>query len=183
MKHTVSIVCLLTVTGIVTACGGSAPPEAPAAAAPTTAAVQPAADEHARHTPAQSASEHVHPVHPKLELDPQGKRWATDEPLRTGMGRIRDAVAPHVGPGVQPMSAAQAQALASTVRDQVQYLIENCKLDPQADATLHAVIGDLLSGAKGLEADPAAMDGLPLIVEALNQYPKYFEHPAWQPVG
>lgn len=170
MKHTASIVCALVVTGIVTACGGSAPPEAPTAAAPPPAAAQPAA-------------EHVHPVHPKLELDPQGNRWATDEPLRTGMTRIREAVAPHAGPGAQPLSAAQAQTLATTVRDQVQYLIENCKLDPKADATLHAVIGDLLAGAKGLEADPAAMDGLPLIVEALNQYPKYFDHPDWQPVG
>lgn len=182
MKNTASIVCAFTVTGIVTACGGSAPPEAPAAASPPAASAQPAADEHAGHAPAQPA-EHVHPVHPKLELDPQGNRWATDEPLRTGMTRIREAVAPYTGAAAQLLSAAQAQTLATTVRDQVQYLIENCKLDPKADATLHAVIGDLLAGAKGLEADPAAMDGLPLIVEALNQYPKYFDHPDWQPVG
>lgn len=179
MKHTVSFVCVLASMGIVAACGGSAPPEAPAAASPPTAAAQSASGQAAAHSPA----EHVHPVHPKLELDQQGNRWATDEPLRTGMTRIREAVAPHVGAGARPLSAAQAQQLATTVRDQVRYLIENCKLDPKADATLHALIGDLLAGAKGLEADPAAMDGLPLVVEALNQYPKYFDHPDWQPVG
>lgn len=132
---------------------------------------------------AHPTSAHVHPVHPKLELDANGQRWATDEPLRTGMLRIRDAVAPYTGPSPQALTAEQGRALAATIRDQVQYLIENCKLDPKADATLHALIGDLLAGAQGLEADPAALDGVPLIVEALHKYPQYFDHPGWQPLA
>ncbi|MBK7251880.1 MAG: hypothetical protein IPI06_13710 [Gammaproteobacteria bacterium] len=167
---------LILVTAALAGCQRSG--EAPVAEPPAVTAAQ--AESHA--APAHPAAAHVHPVHPKLELDADGRRWSIDEPLHTGMRRIRDAVAPYTGASPKQLSADEGRALAATIRAQVQFLVENCKLNPKADATLHALIGDLLAGAQGLEADPAALDGVPLIVEALGQYPRYFDDPRWQPI-
>jgi hypothetical protein len=117
-----------------------------------------------------------------LSLD-DGQRWATDEPLRIGMQRIRDAVAGTLAtaePG--GLSPAQAKALADTVQENVTYLIQNCRLEPKADATLHVLINDLLAGAAATTANPASEDGLSKLAAALREYPQYFDHPGWKPL-
>lgn len=112
-----------------------------------------------------------------------GKRWATDEPLRIGMQRMRDAVAQTLAasePG--SLSPAQAKALADTIQENVTYLIQNCKLEPKADATLHVLINELMAGAAATAASPASGDGEAKLTNALREYPKYFDHPGWSPL-
>ncbi len=92
------------------------------------------------------------------------------------MGRIRDAVAA-AGPAPSQEAAA---ALAQTVREQVSYLVANCKLKPRADAALHVLIADLLAGAESMVAAPSSGEGLERIGSVLRRYPEYFEHPGWQ---
>jgi len=112
-----------------------------------------------------------------------GKRWATDEPLRIGMQRIRDAVAQTLAtsePSALP--PAQAKVLADTVQKNVTYLIQNCKLEPKADATLHVLINELMAGAAATTANPASGDGALKLTDALREYPKFFDHPGWSPL-
>ena len=111
-----------------------------------------------------------------------GARWATDEPLRIGMQRMRDAAAPALAAEPHTLSQKDAAALATAIRDQVSYLVANCRLEPRADATLHVLIAELLGGAGEIERDPASNEGLPRISHALQQYPEYFDHPGWKPV-
>lgn len=110
-----------------------------------------------------------------------GQRWETDAPLRAGMRRIRDAALPvlaaHARGGA---TAPQAEALAATVQEQVNYMIANCKLAPKADATLHVFITDLVTGSAMLAKDPASSEAATLIDRALQQYPKYFDDPTWK---
>ncbi len=118
------------------------------------------------HTPA--AHEHAEAEHTQMALN-AGKRWATDEALRTGMQRIRDAAAEQ-----------QGAALATTTKEQVDYLITNCKLDSQADAALHGIISQLLTGADMLSKKPESLEGMEKIRHALHQYPDYFDHPDFE---
>lgn len=129
---------------------------------------------------AQHEHAHEHEAHATagLTLD-NGARWATDEPLRIGMQRIRDAAAPAIDAGPHSLSKKASMALAAAVREQVSYLVANCKLEPKADAVLHVLIAELLGGAEALEQDPHAEGGLPRIAKALLQYPEYFEHPGF----
>lgn len=127
---------------------------------------------------AQHAHEHEAHATAGLTLD-NGARWATDEPLRIGMQRIRAAAAPAIDAGPHSLSKEAAKALATAVREQVSYLVANCKLEPKADAVLHVLIAELLGGAEALEQDPHAEGGLPRIEQALRQYPEYFEHPGF----
>jgi len=110
-----------------------------------------------------------------LELN-QGKKWATDEPLRKGMKAIQTLVAeagPHPGP-------EQSARLAAGLRAQVNYLVANCKLEPKADAVLHVLIGRILTGAASLADGTTAESGLATVKDALQLYPQYFDHPNWR---
>ncbi len=133
-------------------------------------------------TGAHDAHQHDGHAAAALSLD-HGKKWQTDAPLRQGMQSINDAVMKAV-PAFHhdALTKPEAEKLASHINTQVEYLVENCKLAPQADAVLHVFIGDLLAGAGELKKQPLSGQGLPRIVGVLQQYPEYFDQPAWDEI-
>lgn len=104
-----------------------------------------------------------------------GQKWETDAPLRTGMEKIRALVA-----SAAPDDAASMQSLAGGIREQVDYLIQNCKLAPQADATLHVMLAEVLQGADLISKENDPVRGLSVINAALDAYPRYFAHAGWE---
>lgn len=126
------------------------------------------------------AHDHLHPE--SLHLN-QGQRWPTNAALRQGMGGIRDAVigAVHADTS-RELTAAEAGKLADAIRTQADYLVAHCVLAPEADATLHALLGQLLAGAEALRANPADEEALHRIIQALKEYPVYFDHEGWRSV-
>jgi hypothetical protein len=119
---------------------------------------------------AQATGAHEHAAHGKLTLD-HGKRWPTDEALRTGMTNIRTLIEPQlVAIHAGRLTAAQCGELAQKVEGQVGTIVANCKLEPKADA---------MTG-KNAKVRPA--QGAAQVVTALNEYGRYFDHPGWQPV-
>lgn len=119
---------------------------------------------HENHTDHEAHAAHAHDTAAPPLVN--GQRWETDEALRTSMLKIRDAA-----------SQQQGAALASTTKAQVDYMITHCKLDSQADAALHDIISQLLTGADMLNKAPDSPDGVERIQHALQQYPDYFNHP------
>ncbi|MCW8935583.1 MAG: hypothetical protein OQK98_12730 [Gammaproteobacteria bacterium] len=128
---------------------------------------------------------HGHDAHAEhgvsgLSLD-HGQKWKTDAPLRQGMLSINDAVMKNVTAyHHDKLTKTDAQQLASHINDQVNFLVANCKLEPGADATLHVLIGDLLTGADKVAKEPLSVQGMPQLVKALQLYPDYFEHQGWK---
>lgn len=122
---------------------------------------------------------HDHEAATTMTLN-NGQRWETDLPLRTGMQRIRDAVdqtfAAHAS---GRLTSAETKALSATVQENVNYLIENCKLSPEADATLHVLITEMLTSAAQLAQNPTAHEGFEQMGQALQHYSEYFDHPGW----
>lgn len=118
----------------------------------------------------------------KLQLN-AGKKWATDQPLRQAMNDINQAMGRAL-PAIHKRQFADAdyQALAATVSHKVAYAVENCKLEPKADAMLHLVIADLMAGAESMEGktSKSGHDGAVQVLEALKLYGKYFQHPGWK---
>jgi hypothetical protein len=113
-------------------------------------------------------------AHGQMQLN-AGQKWETDAPLRTGMERISVLVA-----NAAPDDAASMQNLAGGIREQVDYLIQNCKLAPEADATLHVLLADLLQGADLVSRESDSVRGLSVINAALDAYPRYFTHAGWE---
>ncbi len=138
---------------------------------------------------AQAVDAHAHDQHDShsghqaqsatLNLN-QGERWETDEPLRKGMLEIRDAVnkaSAHSGTG--KLSAQQAEELTVAIDESVDFIIEQCKLEPEADANLHVILAEILTASGVLKSEPQSMDALPRIHGALENYAHYFNHPDW----
>lgn len=106
-----------------------------------------------------------------------GQRFATDAPLREGMGRIRQSVlalgrAEHGGIG-----AEQVALRVDGIERDVKFLIANCKLEPAADAALHGIIARLLQGAAALKADAKDVAAISLMRAAVADYAITFDHP------
>ena len=121
----------------------------------------------------------------KLSLD-HGRKWATDAPLRKGMGRIRALVEPQLATAhAGTLSPAQYAALAGQVETEVVGIVANCKLEPKADAVLHIVIGEISAGTAamaGTAATQRSQQGLLQIARAVNAYAGHFDHPGLKPI-
>lgn len=152
--------------------------EAAAPAALLTAVAPPAASAAAAHPSDEHAHHHGATPGAKLERPPGGGNWPTDAALRQGMETIHVALAvalPKFEKG--EFSAPDATTLAGVVSGQVQFLIANCKLEPDADAQLHTVIGQMMSAAEAMVGDAVSADGVPRLHAAVQLYGDYFEHP------
>lgn len=145
-------------------------------AATGLAAAEKSADKH----------DHDHGAAPaKLSLD-EGKKWATDAPLRQGMENIRntmDAALHDIHEN--KLAAARYGELAKKVNGEVGGIVANCKLDPKADAQLHLVIADILEGAEAMEGKvrkTRRQSGAVKVVGALEKYVDFFDHPGWKTI-
>ena len=121
----------------------------------------------------------------KLTLN-QGRKWATDEPLRVGMGRIRGLVEPQLGAAhAGKLTPGQYREVATQVETEVGGIVANCKLEPKADAMLHLVIADIGTGTDtmaGKDAKTRPALGLVKVAQAVNQYGSNFDHPGFKPI-
>ena len=132
---------------------------------------------------AADAHQHAAGETTKLMLN-QGKKWASDEPLRKGMAEIRDAIAAeketiHGG----KMSAAKYDALAKKIDGQLADVVQNCKLPPEADAQLHLVLAEMMQGLDGIKGKDKKANrraGVERIIASLDAYNKHFDHPGWR---
>lgn len=147
------------------------------------------AQEHAHGEDAQ----HAHQSHGaqgaelhSLQLN-DGSQWETDAPLRKAMARLRQDIHPLM-PNIHQdeLSEERYDALAVSVNDQVAYMIEHCELEGEADAQLHLVIADLMTGAdvmQGKTTGQARRNGAIRVVGALNNYATYFNDPEFEKLG
>lgn len=137
---------------------------------------------------AQAATEHRHAreeAAQQLRLN-AGKKWASDEHLRQAMGDINRAMGKAL-PLIHEdrFGPAEYGSLAATVNEKVAYAVANCKLEPQADAVLHVIIGELTAAADTMAGKTAKPrhDGAVQVLEALKAYGEYFSHPGWKAAG
>jgi hypothetical protein len=134
---------------------------------------------------ATNAHDHGKSAPHKLELN-AGKKWGTDDALRQAMSTIHTSVAQalpaaHAGKA----TAAQYDAFGKDVTAQITYMVENCKLDPQADAQLHIIVADLMAGveaAQGKHGEKKRASGVVKVAQAANAYGKHFDHAGWKAI-
>jgi hypothetical protein len=135
--------------------------------------------------PTSATTHDAHAAHDALEhavvAPPDGERWPTDEPLRTGMSRIQSAVEQST---VTPLSRERSLALARTIEQNVTYVIENCKLPTKADAALHVLLARILAATNQLKNDDPSSDAaVAQIRSALQDYRDAFDHSPVSPNG
>ena len=107
------------------------------------------------------------------------QRWATDAPLREGMGRVRTALDElrHYERG--HMNQTMALERVATIEEATRYMFAHCKLAPAADAALHGMLGPLLVATQRLQKDPQDKALVAAMRDAVADYPRYFDDPQW----
>jgi hypothetical protein len=64
-------------------------------------------------------------------------------------------------------------------------MVNNCKLEPKADAQLHLIIAEILEGVEAMEGKVKNLkrqDGAVKVIGALENYGTYFDDPSWNPI-
>lgn len=128
-------------------------------------------------SPAIAQHHDHHPPPAAAQAEAPAQRFATDPVLRENMRGIRksvDALAHYDHGHIGPKEVAM---LAGNVEGHVDDIIANCKLPPDADAALHAVIVPLKRNAAELKADPTRMAPAAAMRESLAQYRRQFDDP------
>lgn len=120
----------------------------------------------------------------RLAFD-EGRRWATDAPLRRHMEEIGSAIASRSGRILAgKLTDEEARALGAAIEARVAGIVADCKLPPAADANLHLVVADLVQAAdilQGRTKEPP-QKGTAVAARATQMYATYFDHPNWKPV-
>lgn len=129
---------------------------------------------------------HEHDVGKSAQLTlNNGKKWATDDNLRQGMSRIRDALSTEL-PAIHSGKATteQYRVLAQKTNDQITFMVKSCKLEQKADAMLHLILVDIIAGTDAMLKPDVneASKGAEKIASALESYGAYFEHQGWHGV-
>jgi hypothetical protein len=127
--------------------------------------------------PTQGHAHHAPPPSAEQAKQAPAQRWATDAPLREGMHGIRTAVEALAHYEMGHMGPEQAAGLAADIQSHVRDIIANCKLAPEADAALHAIIAPLMQNAAALQADPKKLEAIPPMRDALAEYARLFDDP------
>jgi hypothetical protein len=109
-----------------------------------------------------------------------GAKWHGDQNMIVGMTAIHGTMAANldaIRAGTLPVDAGKE--IAADVQKQLDFMIENCVLEPKVDEQFHIVVGEVMTGVSALEAGEVET-GAVTIVRALNAYGEHFEHPGWQ---
>ncbi len=125
------------------------------------------------------AEEHDHGDLAGVEMQLNaGQKWQTDAPLRQAMGEIGQMMNTALDDiHNNQLDAEGYDAIAEEVNQQVGYMIENCQLEPQADAQLHIVIARLVDSAQHIEKHSEIEEkrkGAVELIGALDSYDTYF---------
>jgi hypothetical protein len=111
-----------------------------------------------------------------------GKKWATDAQLRRNMSDLRKIVSI----GIDPVKSTQAdyRILGDRIQTQVDAIVGQCKLAPEADEVFHTFIAEIIAGALILQGQTTQPPhrGLQTIVRALDRYGIYFDQPGWRTI-
>lgn len=128
---------------------------------------------------AETDAHHQHPAATaSLQLD-HGKKWATDAPLRQGMANLQQAFdAVHVQIHRDRFQDNDYASLATQVQTEVDRIITQCHLSPEADAQLHPILAELIRGAEamsGKSTQTRRRDGALIAMSALKNFQTYFD--------
>src|SRR5690554_733487 len=120
---------------------------------------------------------------PYTTLFRSGEKWEIDAPLSLAMRKIRNAMSEQLD-GIHANNLPQKKynALAKEINNQIAYMIENCELEPAADAQLHIIIHDLMNGAETMQSEASAQAGAVKVVGAIENYTRYFNDPKLKPL-
>lgn len=109
-------------------------------------------------------------------------KWPVDAVLSAAMLELRAELMQHLDAiHHHRFTGQEYQQFAAFVAQQIQQIVANCELTPEADAQFHLVLAAMMQGQKQLAQNDVATQrqGAVQLLRALQQYPQYFADPAF----
>lgn len=130
------------------------------------------ADEHQHHQSSQQM----------LQLN-HGVKWQIDQSLHTAMVSIQKHLMLNLDAiHYDKFSNSQFTALAAELDKELNLIVKNCQLAPKADAQLHLLLAKLMQGSRLMRNAEDKKSGAIMVLQALQEYPKYFNDSDWQDI-
>lgn len=129
--------------------------------------------------PVHAQHDHAAHAHITAPVPPPAQRWQADATLRDDMGRIHTALEELRHYEMGHMDATMALDRVGLIEQAAADIFARCKLTPEKDAVLHGMLAPLLGAAQKLKANPQDMAQVAAMREAVANYPRYFDAPAW----
>lgn len=129
------------------------------------------------HSHSHSESDKTHNTEFKLN---NGKKWATDLPLRQSMKKVSELMTNNISRiHNNKMSDSDYKNLSQKISVQTKNIFKNCKLSPKADEQLHKLLVPILKAEKvflGTDKSLNKHDAAMAVMKSLDNYRKYFNH-------
>lgn len=104
-------------------------------------------------------------------------RYPTDAEHRRAMERVRDAVQAFEHARHGHMGREQVRALSAHLDAQVTIVFSECRLEPEAGASLRVILGTLLKGSRAMRQTPDDFAPVAAMERALADYARMFDDP------
>lgn len=167
-RFPLALALALAIGGLASGCAQDSQPTADASAVTATPA-----DAH----DTEHADAAAHAAGADYAVPAGHEPWIPDAPLVEGMSRVRTAIADLQA---HPESATVV-ARATDIDAAIQYMFANCKLEPEPDNALHAVLARLIVGTQALHANPADLAPVTDMQAAVANYEQLFDDPNRNP--
>lgn len=125
-----------------------------------------------------AAHRHAAPDADPAPVATPAARYPADAALRTAMDRVRNAVGAFEHARHGHMGPEQVRALADHLDAQVARVFRECRLEPQADAAMHVILGVLMKGSRAMRETPDDFAPVAAMERALADYARMFDDPA-----
>ncbi len=117
-----------------------------------------------------------HPVAPARKGQTVAKKFIPTDDLKVRMEKIVDLMTELQG---KSQDQKQVREYGTKVASVVQDIFKTCKLEPEADAAIHPVLGKILQGTADFKKGKYD-SGHAKIHESLLDYEKLFSHEGWK---
>lgn len=128
---------------------------------------------------AEDHGHNEHSQHSQKELTlNEGKKWEIDEVMKKNMGAIiQERKIIKALTNSKKANKDDYKKLSELIATSTQDIASNCKMEPKADHTFHAILADLLIVSEHLKGSKAPKHAMEKLDGALKTYNQFFNHP------
>lgn len=114
-----------------------------------------------------------------------GAKWPVDQVLSEAMLRLRTELVTHLDAiHHQRFTASEYQQFSKNLLQEINHIVANCQLTPEADAQFHLVLAVMMQSQQAMATNEVIIQrqGAVKLLRALQRYPDYFNDVAFLPV-
>ena len=112
-----------------------------------------------------------------------GAQWQTNDIFKKNIANINKKLQMHLKDIHQDKTSLKTyKILAEEFQSNLDTIISTCKFSPDVDEQVHLILLPILDGITLMSEGKSSRSGAIKIIQTLELYDKYFDHPGWNPI-